>query len=178
MGPLGWQETVFIFVLALLFFGPKKLPELGKQLAKGLAEFRRASNELKATFDREMSNLERETEGLKETTQQVHNELTSGYDSYSESSYYDYETNYGHTPESSASNNSSSVSASATQGAESTTSAPDGTVPASSPNTVVHSPSTDVAAAVEHSSTAEGAEHVPQHDAPAQTHLGDRAIPA
>jgi sec-independent protein translocase protein TatA len=34
MGPLGWQETVFIFVLALLIFGPKKLPELGKTLAR------------------------------------------------------------------------------------------------------------------------------------------------
>ena len=34
MGPLGWQETVFIFLLALLIFGPKKLPELGKTAAK------------------------------------------------------------------------------------------------------------------------------------------------
>ena len=34
MGPLGWQETVFIFLLALLFFGPKKLPELGKTIGK------------------------------------------------------------------------------------------------------------------------------------------------
>ena len=42
MWTLGWQETVFIFLLALLIFGPKKLPELGKTIAKGLAEFRRA----------------------------------------------------------------------------------------------------------------------------------------
>ena len=54
MGPLGWQETVFIFFLALLLFGPKKLPELGRTLGKAMTEFRRASSELKATFDREM----------------------------------------------------------------------------------------------------------------------------
>ena len=59
MGPLGWQETVVIFVLALLLFGPKKLPELGKNLAKALGEFRRASNELKDTWNREMTAIER-----------------------------------------------------------------------------------------------------------------------
>ncbi len=178
MGPLGWQETVFIFVLALLFFGPKKLPELGKQLAKGLAEFRRASNELKATFDREMSNLEREAEGLKEATQQVHNELTS-HDSSYESSYYDYETNYGHGPdESTASNHSSTVGASATQGAESTTyGAPEGTMPATSP------------AAVASSEAAAGSVAEAAHEAPASSPVangshtsngnsGDKPVPA
>ena len=62
MGPLGWPETVFIFFLALILFGPKKLPELGRTVGKALTEFRRASNELKSTFDREMKNLEQETE--------------------------------------------------------------------------------------------------------------------
>ena len=60
MGPLGVQEMIFIFVAALVIFGPKKLPELGKQLGKGMAEFRRASSELKGTFQREMDNIERE----------------------------------------------------------------------------------------------------------------------
>ena len=50
MGPLGWQETVFIFLLALLIFGPKKLPELGRNIGKALTEFLRASNELRSTF--------------------------------------------------------------------------------------------------------------------------------
>jgi TatA/E family protein of Tat protein translocase len=67
MGPIGWPETVFIVLLALLLFGPKKLPELGRLVGKALTEFRRASAELKSTFDREMRNLERETEGLKES---------------------------------------------------------------------------------------------------------------
>jgi TatA/E family protein of Tat protein translocase len=50
MGPLDWPEIVFIFVLALLLFGPKKLPELGRTLGRAMTEIRRASNELKATF--------------------------------------------------------------------------------------------------------------------------------
>ena len=66
MGPLGVPEMIFIFVLALLIFGPKKLPELGRSLGKGMAEFRRASNELRSTFEREMHNLERENESVKE----------------------------------------------------------------------------------------------------------------
>ena len=70
MGPLGVQETVFIFVLALLIFGPKKLPELGKTIGKAMSEFRRASSELKATFDREMNAIERENESLKDVTRQ------------------------------------------------------------------------------------------------------------
>jgi len=61
MGPLGVPEMIFIFVAALVIFGPKKLPELGKQLGKGMAEFRRASTELKSTFQREMDNIERES---------------------------------------------------------------------------------------------------------------------
>ena len=60
MGSLGVPEMIFIFVLALLIFGPRKLPELGRNLGKALAEFRRASNELRATVEDEMRNLERE----------------------------------------------------------------------------------------------------------------------
>jgi TatA/E family protein of Tat protein translocase len=52
---------IFIFVLALLIFGPRKLPELGRNLGKALSEFRRASNELRATVEDEMRNLERES---------------------------------------------------------------------------------------------------------------------
>jgi TatA/E family protein of Tat protein translocase len=49
-----------IVLIALLLFGPKKLPELGRMLGKGLTEFRRAKNELKATFEGHMRELERE----------------------------------------------------------------------------------------------------------------------
>jgi sec-independent protein translocase protein TatA len=59
MGSLGMQEIIVIFVLALIVFGPRKLPELGKTLGKGLAEFKKASNELKQTWEDEVR-LEKE----------------------------------------------------------------------------------------------------------------------
>ncbi len=62
MGPVGVPEMFLIFILALLLFGPKKLPELGRMLGKGLSEFRRAKNELKSTFETHMRELERETQ--------------------------------------------------------------------------------------------------------------------
>lgn len=71
MGPVGVQEMVVIFLVALLLFGPKKLPELGKTLAKAVSEFRRAQSDLKATFEREMRSLEQENESLKEATRQA-----------------------------------------------------------------------------------------------------------
>lgn len=66
MGPIGAQEMIAIVLLALLLFGPKKLPELGRLLGKGLTEFRRAKNELKTTFESHMQELEREAK-LSET---------------------------------------------------------------------------------------------------------------
>jgi sec-independent protein translocase protein TatA len=42
MGPVGFPEMLAIFVIALLLFGPKKLPELGRTLGKAISEFRRA----------------------------------------------------------------------------------------------------------------------------------------
>ena len=58
MGNLGFSEIAFIFVVALLLFGPKKLPELGRSIGKGLAEFRKASAELRGNLEREIQNLE------------------------------------------------------------------------------------------------------------------------
>jgi len=54
MGPVGAQEMVIIFIVALVLFGPKKLPELGRTIGKALTQFRRASADLKASFEREM----------------------------------------------------------------------------------------------------------------------------
>jgi TatA/E family protein of Tat protein translocase len=85
MGPLGFPETVFIFVLALLVFGPKKLPELGRTIGKAMTEFRRASSELKATFDREMTQIERENESLKDVT----SKYALDEHAYNHDSYYD-----------------------------------------------------------------------------------------
>ncbi|HYG62931.1 MAG TPA: twin-arginine translocase TatA/TatE family subunit [Thermoanaerobaculia bacterium] len=54
-GPLGVPELIFILVLALLIFGPKRLPEIGRTLGKGMSEFRKASNDLKRTINTELA---------------------------------------------------------------------------------------------------------------------------
>jgi sec-independent protein translocase protein TatA len=77
MGPLGVQEMVVIFLVALVLFGPKKLPELGKTIAKAMGEFRRAQSELKATFDREMQSLEKETASFREVAHKASAEIAS-----------------------------------------------------------------------------------------------------
>lgn len=53
-GSLGFPEILFILVLALLVFGPKKLPEVGRTIGKALGEFRRATGDLKRSFDQEI----------------------------------------------------------------------------------------------------------------------------
>ncbi len=53
-GSIGMPELIIIFVVALVIFGPKKLPELGRSLGRSLNEFKRASNELKQTLEEEV----------------------------------------------------------------------------------------------------------------------------
>jgi sec-independent protein translocase protein TatA len=53
-GSIGMPELIIIFVIALIIFGPKKLPELGRSLGRSLNEFKRASNELKNTLEEEV----------------------------------------------------------------------------------------------------------------------------
>jgi TatA/E family protein of Tat protein translocase len=142
MGPLGWQEIMAIFLLALLLFGPKKLPELGRMLGKAMTEFRRAQNELKSTFEREMRSLEQENQSLKE--------ITSNYqfDNYN----YDYSSYdsgpYGNTAanESPDSTSTSTASASATEGAESISVTPAEGAIAHGTETAASSPVTEPAA--------------------------------
>jgi TatA/E family protein of Tat protein translocase len=55
MGSLGLPEIAFILILALLIFGPKKLPEIGRTVGKGMAEFRRATDELKRSLNTELA---------------------------------------------------------------------------------------------------------------------------
>ena len=54
IGPLGMQEMLIILVVALIVFGPRKLPQIGKTLGKSIAEFRRTSTELRSTLEREV----------------------------------------------------------------------------------------------------------------------------
>ena len=53
-GSIGMPELIIIFVIALIIFGPRKLPELGRSLGKSLAEFKKASNELRSTLEEEI----------------------------------------------------------------------------------------------------------------------------
>ena len=53
-GSIGMPELIIIFVIALIIFGPRKLPELGKSLGKSIAEFKKASNELRNTLEEEI----------------------------------------------------------------------------------------------------------------------------
>jgi len=55
IGSLGMPELLFILVLALLIFGPRKLPDIGRTMGKAMGEFRRATRDLKRTLDTEIS---------------------------------------------------------------------------------------------------------------------------
>lgn len=59
MGPIGFPEMLVILVVALIIFGPRKLPELGRSLGRSINEFKRASNELRSTLDDEIRAEER-----------------------------------------------------------------------------------------------------------------------
>jgi TatA/E family protein of Tat protein translocase len=74
LGSVGVPELIIIFTIALIIFGPRKLPELGKSLGKSLAEFKRASNELKSTLDEEIRMEERRSTERQEPPRTV-----SGY---------------------------------------------------------------------------------------------------
>ena len=54
-GTLGMPELILIFVVALLLFGPRKMPQIGRSIGRAMGEFRRASNEFKRTIEDEVS---------------------------------------------------------------------------------------------------------------------------
>ena len=58
MKRMSFSETIFLFFLALIIFGPKKLPEIARQVGKWMNEFRRASNEFKSQIEQEIAHLE------------------------------------------------------------------------------------------------------------------------
>jgi TatA/E family protein of Tat protein translocase len=65
-GSIGMPELILIFIVALLVFGPKKLPEIGRSIGKGLAEFKRASDELKKTIEQEIEQGKHEASSVRE----------------------------------------------------------------------------------------------------------------
>ncbi len=67
-GSLGMPELIVIFVIALVIFGPRKLPELGRSLGRGIAEFKKATNELQQTLEHEIHADEERTKAAAVTT--------------------------------------------------------------------------------------------------------------
>ena len=74
-GSIGMPELILIFVVALLVFGPKKLPELGKSLGRGLAEFKKASEDLKKTIEDEIEQGKHEAAAVKQQVTEVRTAL-------------------------------------------------------------------------------------------------------
>jgi len=70
-GSIGMPELILIFVVALLVFGPKKLPEIGRSIGKGLAEFKKASDELKKTIEHEMEQGKAEIASVRKEVEPV-----------------------------------------------------------------------------------------------------------
>ena len=75
LGSIGMPELLLIFVVALLVFGPKKLPEIGKSLGRGLAEFKKASDDLKKTIENEIEQGKNEAAAVKAQVSEVKSTL-------------------------------------------------------------------------------------------------------
>jgi Tat protein translocase TatB subunit len=78
---LGMSEMIFIFLLALIIFGPRKLPEIGREVGKALAELKRASNEFKSQLENEIEqvNVEEERKKFHEKAQELMQETQAGF---------------------------------------------------------------------------------------------------
>lgn len=77
MGPFGFGEIIFLFFIALVIFGPKKLPELGKTIGKGLREFKKASDELKSNWDQHVREADNPVNDLKQTFSDIKADVES-----------------------------------------------------------------------------------------------------
>ena len=79
---IGTTELLFILVVALIFFGPRKLPQLARSMGKGLAEFRKASDDFKRTWEREVAleSAKAEDNSLLEAQQQATYEPSQTFD--------------------------------------------------------------------------------------------------
>lgn len=85
MGQLGMGEIAVIFIIALLVFGPRKLPELGKSLGKGLREFKKATNDLKSSWDDQVRDINREVSSATKDVKDVGNEIENSIKTPSQS---------------------------------------------------------------------------------------------
>src|SRR5207247_1625799 len=76
MPQLGFGEMLVILIIALLVFGPKKLPELGKSLGKGIRKFKKATNDLKANWEDQVRDAQDSIEDVKQDVKQTIHDAT------------------------------------------------------------------------------------------------------
>ncbi|SPE39614.1 conserved hypothetical protein [Candidatus Sulfopaludibacter sp. SbA3] len=161
---VGTPEMIFIFLLALVLFGPKKLPEIGRTVGRAITEFRKASNELKSTFDREVRALEQEAKLSEITDQFQHDTYNYDYSSYETT----YEGSYGDNYDSHAIE-PPTASASASQDAESPSAvAIEGTIAQGSEIAEMEAGSEYVLETSETSEASDSQEHTATSSSPAE----------
>ncbi len=83
MGPIGMPELIIILVIALIIFGPRKLPELGKSLGKSLNEFKRASADLQNTLEQEIKLEEQKEQTAKAQSRRAEADVDSALQTFS-----------------------------------------------------------------------------------------------
>lgn len=81
-GSLGVPEMMLIFVVALILFGPRQMPQIGKSIGKALGEFRRASNEFKRTIEDEVAGqdlmeIKKDLEEVRDVGRDIGNDIGS-----------------------------------------------------------------------------------------------------
>lgn len=103
MGGLGMQELIIIMVIALIVFGPRKLPDLGKSLGKAMGQFKRASEDFKRTWEQEVD-LEKTRSSIAESSSSPSTSYDENHHSY-DGSYDPYNSDYGYNAPSDAPGN-------------------------------------------------------------------------
>jgi TatA/E family protein of Tat protein translocase len=126
---LGMPEVILILVIALIVFGPRKLPELGKSLGQAMSQFRRASEDFKRTWEQEVD-LEKTKTGTTTAALGSANPEASGYSS----DYY----SYGYEPEYGSSETATPTEGTATASSASGTTSASSTTTAATPNEAGH----------------------------------------
>jgi sec-independent protein translocase protein TatA len=85
MGNFGFSEMLLVFIVALLVFGPKKLPELGKSLGKGIREFRKATDELKSSWQDQVKDIQAPLNDVKKDIHDMGRDLQGDFYKHLES---------------------------------------------------------------------------------------------
>ena len=99
MGQLGFAEMLVIFIVALLVFGPKKLPELGKSLGKGIREFKKATEELKSSWEDQVKDVSAPLNDVKRDFHNMGQEMKSDFYKHIEAAEAPHETPQASSPE-------------------------------------------------------------------------------